>query len=381
MSVLIDDNDSLVQYSPPDGWFKKGEPPEFDDTTHASETSGDTAALPLAAVLLGATATEFDATTHTAVVTGSTAALVFEGTSIGVYGTLGTLNYGQSRLNFSIDGLYIGSYLAPLVSTNFQNTLFFISPALNETQHELVVTVDQNVAPLNVTLFLNYFIYTTTSTARKTLLVDDADASVTYSPNGWESSNSSDSCLGSTQHVSASVGSWAATSFNGTGISVVGSISQTGFNASVVIDGGQPVISRIVLEGNALGIDYFLVKGPPLAASTQSQPVPPSHTSATPQSPKKLPLVAIVGGAIGGLVILMLLGVAVIYKRRGRAHHDPTQPGGSILPRWTESNDDGLSITAPRPFQLLLQSQSTEPLPPPYVSISKNLPRAVVRRT
>ncbi|KAJ6511182.1 hypothetical protein C8R45DRAFT_1162762 [Mycena sanguinolenta] len=356
MSVIIDDSDPLVQYSPPGGWSQGGEPPEFNATTHTSATAG------------------------------STAALVFEGTSISVYGTIG-VNPGLLSLNFSIDGADIDSYQVPVVVAEpVHNRLFWTSPTFPEAQHELVVTLDQNTTQQNTLLFLDYFIYTTTSTTGKTLLIDDADASVTYSPDGWASSNSCDSCLESTSHISTSVGSWAATSFNGTGISVVGTPSQTGLKVSIVIDESQPVISQsqtpenqlfntsnlqsgphtiniTVLEGNSLGIDYFLVAGSALA-DTQSPSVPSaSHPSVTPQFSKKLPIAAIVGAACGGLVILVLLLWAVMTWKRAR--YDNTQASASILPRWVRSDVDSLPVTAPRPFQPPLLSESADTVPPP----------------
>ncbi|KAJ6511178.1 hypothetical protein C8R45DRAFT_775440, partial [Mycena sanguinolenta] len=122
--ILVDDNDPLVQYSSPGGWFRAGEAPEFDSTTHGSATPGDTATL------------------------------VFEGISIGVYGTIAHSSE-HSSLNFSVDGVYIGSYQAPLRSTAIHNHLFWTSPAFNETQHTLVVTVNTR----SPTFYLDYFIY------------------------------------------------------------------------------------------------------------------------------------------------------------------------------------------------------------------------------
>jgi hypothetical protein len=43
--VIIDDNDSSVQYNTPGGWLETGNVPQFDGTTHASGTQGDTATL------------------------------------------------------------------------------------------------------------------------------------------------------------------------------------------------------------------------------------------------------------------------------------------------------------------------------------------------
>ncbi|KAF8146309.1 hypothetical protein K438DRAFT_525944 [Mycena galopus ATCC 62051] len=119
MSVIIDDNNPLVQYNPPSGWSRAGKAPEFDATTHTSATPGDTATL------------------------------AFDGTSISVYGTVAP-SFG-SRLNFSIDGVDLGSYEAPLGPVAIQNQLFWISPAFNETTHQLVVTVakDASLAGVN----------------------------------------------------------------------------------------------------------------------------------------------------------------------------------------------------------------------------------------
>ncbi|KAJ6511167.1 hypothetical protein C8R45DRAFT_402134 [Mycena sanguinolenta] len=361
MSVIVDDNDPLVQYSPPGGWSTSGVAPEFEVTAHASATPGDTATL------------------------------VFEGISIGVYGSVAPSS-GQSSLNFSIDGMDMGSFKAPPVPVAVHNQLFWTSPVFNEKQHTLVVTV--NTSELrSLTLFLDYFVYITNSTAGQTLLIDDTDASVDYSPDGWQSFNSTDNCLESTQHVSTSIGSWATASFNGTGISLFGPPGQKGFSASIVVDGTQPVTSRsqtglgenqlfntsglspgphtinvTILEGN-LGIDYSIVShaGSPAPATPQ----PASAPTGTPQSgsSKTTPLiVATVGGAIGGLIVLVLLSAVMIWQRRRRsARRNNIQPGVSVLPRWVRRDTDDPSITTPRPFQ---SSETTEP--PPGVSV---LPR------
>ncbi|KAJ6511170.1 hypothetical protein C8R45DRAFT_1162723 [Mycena sanguinolenta] len=327
MSILIDDSDPSVQYSSLGGWSTPGNVPEFNATTHTSATPGDTATVG------------------------------FQGSSISVYGTLAPSS-GASRLNFSIDGVDSGFYEAPLVPVAIQNQLFWKSPVFSEAQHTLVVTVDQDsslpeVNRWNRTFFLDYFIYTTNSTGGQTLLVDNTDTSVTYWP-GWKSFNNISNSLESTQHVSTSVGSWAAASFNGTGISLFGTPGQKGFSASIVVDGSKPVISKsqtdgdrifntsglspgphtinvTVLEGN-LGIDYFLVydAGSPAPATTpQGQPVPSPSPSGTPQLPlpppgathssKKPPVSAIVGGAVGGLTLLLLILVTVFIMRRRRA--------------------------------------------------------------
>ncbi|KAF8130411.1 hypothetical protein K438DRAFT_1999443 [Mycena galopus ATCC 62051] len=360
MIILIDDNDPLVQYSPPGGWNRFGQAPEFDNTTHASATSGDTATL------------------------------AFVGTSISVYGTQAG-NIGKSRLNFSVDGVVLDSIEARLMPETLHNQLFWTSPTFNETEHQLVITrtEDQGTpgAKLNSTFFLDYFVYTTTATARQSVLFDDSDASVIYSLGGWQPNTTSQDCLEGTQHVSTSAGSWVALSFDGTGISLVGSPSHTGFTASIVLDGSQPVMSHTqqlfstsllpsgphtinitVLDASPLGIDYFLVQDDleiPNVSLTSSPSSGSTRTAApgTPQS-SKLPIAAVVGGAMGGLVVLVLaLTFILIWRRRARARRNDDSSAVSAMPR---CDTNGHRITAPHPFPLLRSNGTANPSPPPY---------------
>ncbi|KAJ7711292.1 hypothetical protein B0H14DRAFT_3639900 [Mycena olivaceomarginata] len=176
--VIIDNNNSSVQYNTPGGWLETGNVPQFDGMTHASGTQGDTAML----VFEGASAQSFGSTLPKHGISNL-------GTLIRVYGTVAPSS-GQSRLNFSIDDTEVGFYQAP-EGPAVNNSLFWTSPSLEYTLHKLVITVDQDTAlsqqanPLNRTFFLNYFIYKTTSTAGKPGVIDDNDLSVTYSPK-WD---------------------------------------------------------------------------------------------------------------------------------------------------------------------------------------------------
>jgi hypothetical protein len=241
-----------------------------------------------------------------------------------------------------------------------------------------VITVDQDasdappVNPFNRTFFLDYFIYKTTSTAGKTVVIDDNDLSVTYSPK-WDLEHSH-ARLENTRHLSNTQvdETWAAVSFNGTtpstllnettsqcpgtGISLFGSSGLAGpdqvFVASVAIDGSQSgiisqsgdqtplshsgalpagshTINVTVLEGSTLIIDYFLVKnglGITSGTPTPGSPTPsggPTQTGApgTPAVPKTSNIAPIVGGAIGGLIILALILILdLIRRRRARTH-------------------------------------------------------------
>ncbi|KAJ7874445.1 hypothetical protein B0H13DRAFT_1894548 [Mycena leptocephala] len=115
MKVIVDDNDSLVQYNfvqvndhKPNGWISLGRTPEFAGTNHASATSGNTAKL------------------------------TFNGTSISVFGSLAGPSNGRTRWNFDIDGIESGSYDAPPTSPSIPNQHFWTSPDLDATSHALL---------------------------------------------------------------------------------------------------------------------------------------------------------------------------------------------------------------------------------------------------
>jgi hypothetical protein len=228
---------------------------------------------------------------------------------------------------------------------------------------------------LDRTFFLDYFVYNTASAAGKTVLFDDNDASLAYSPD-WQSNTGSDRSLQGTEHVSTAAGAWVALSFEGedtyfllmnttqilcpgTQISIFGPSSQKGLQASVVIDGsdsksgvisqskkqnplfisavlplGHHTMNVTLLTGDSTAIDYFLVTsnlGVPTTATPVSSP-PPQGTPASDGAQKPVssspaaskasnapPIAAIVGGAVGGLALLLLLLIAVLmWRRRSR---------------------------------------------------------------
>jgi hypothetical protein len=133
-----------------------------------------------------------------------------------VFGTV--RDNGQARMNFTIDnGGTSGSFDVPELTRSgpTHNKLFWASPALEGAAHTLSIIVDQDSNLDNQqTLFLDYFVYTTTSTGRKSVLVDDSDIRVTYSQD-WDFQNDSDASLERTQHVSTSDGSWVSLTFEG----------------------------------------------------------------------------------------------------------------------------------------------------------------------
>ncbi|KAJ7659294.1 hypothetical protein DFH06DRAFT_1297409 [Mycena polygramma] len=336
MDVIVDDNDPLVRYSA-GGWAKGGRAGvEFDGTTHSSGHPGDTAVL------------------------------AFNGISIKVFGTLG---FGQGTMNSSVDGAEPFQYSAGPRPAASHNQKFWESEALAYASHELTITVDQYVPFPNTTFFLDYFVYNTTTAAGKTILMDDS--ALNYSLNGWRSFQLCDGCLNGTEHIAEEAASSVAINFEGTLISVFGTLGGVGADISVDIDGSQATmdtthdrqlfVSRMLTPGshvmnitsltaNAVDIDYLLVA--PNTATTAASAASGSATGSQQASTKPstdLPIGAIVGGAVGGLAFLALVFVAVLTQNR-RLNR---QPG-------TES----ASITAVHPFVLSDDNEDLEP--PPY---------------
>ncbi|KAK7017634.1 parallel beta-helix repeat protein [Favolaschia claudopus] len=331
MSVLVDDNDLSVQYNSHSGWEKHGQAPEFNATTHASATRGDTATLE------------------------------FQGTSISIYGSLGPSAPG-ARLNFSLDGLDAGSFVGNGTPQAQHNQLFWTSSTVQEASHTLVVTVDHDTATpqvnlLNRTFFLDYFIYNTSAVNAPgtTEFIDDTDTKVIYSDH-WNAANNSDGSLQGTFHTNKVPGAWAAIKFQGTAISLFGKAKGP---LSYVIDSSPPVTTSIpsktggqifhlnelvssphtlnitFLYPGDLAIDGFFVAPvgdtPPVAGTSSSSTtvVTQAATAASSSagasfSSKRPPIGAIVGGAAGGVVLLLLLLFGILFRRRWRAR--TTQP-------------------------------------------------------
>ncbi|KAK7018406.1 hypothetical protein R3P38DRAFT_1299656 [Favolaschia claudopus] len=378
MSVLVDDSDPFVKYNSQSGWEKWGLPSvEFNGTTHASATRGDTATLE------------------------------FQGTSISVYGSLGPSAPG-ARLNFSLDGLDAGSFIGNGTPRSQHNQLFWTSSTVQEASHTLVVTVDHDTATpqvnqLNRTFFLDYFIYNTSSVNAPGTkeFIDDTDAKVIYSDH-WNAGKD-DGSLQGTFHTNKLPGAWAAIKFQGTSISLFGATSG---NLSYVIDSLPPVtiparsrLSGLVFQSNGLSssshtlnitalspadlaIDSFFVataggnatSSQSSQSSTATSRSEASPTSSSPQQQKshaaKLP--SVIGGVVGGVVLLVLISAFVLLRRRrNRARNNDTR-SGSLMSRWLRRQDPQAGIIV-RPFRSSLpDSENLEQPPPPYTL--KHLP-------
>jgi len=97
--------------------------------------------------VLGGSSSELDSTTHGSNVTGSTAVLTFNGTSLGLYGTIAPTNEnGQPVTSYSIDNGTAFTYTAPTTNSTLYQQLFYDTYNLKAGMHTLTVTV-KNIHP------------------------------------------------------------------------------------------------------------------------------------------------------------------------------------------------------------------------------------------
>ncbi|KAJ7148553.1 hypothetical protein C8R43DRAFT_1108083 [Mycena crocata] len=348
MIIIVDNFDPLVQYNPPANWIHGGSSIEYNKTTASSKTQGDTATFS------------------------------FEGTTIAVYGTVGPNNGSESTMSFSIDSdaSTTFDYTAPKTTSALYHQLFIGTSNLSEGSHTLWVT-QKSTSPDGI-IFLDYFLYNGTATAGKTIFIDDVDV-IEYSPSGW-SSGSSLHTLKHTLHTCKAPGCRFSFSFEGTSASVHGPIANLGsggFNASVTIDGGAPVLiyheppATTTYNNQLFGtsdlspgnhtmvlttlteqrfyVDYFLVEGAANAAAASVSNLPPPIPTLPSPSPvaTSISRAAVIGCTVGGVVALVCLLVCVwMWRRRRRVA-------------------DGPEI---HPFNLLVASSNveSEPAPPSY---------------
>jgi hypothetical protein len=117
---------------------------------------------------------------------------------------------GGETLVFTVEGS-IGSFMAPATPSDIYHQLFFASATLEEGSHTLSI-VHNSVGHLP-TISLDYFLYNTTSTAGKTLFIDDSDPRIQYDSD-WERVQDNNS-FQHTVHMSQSTGAVMSLNFEG----------------------------------------------------------------------------------------------------------------------------------------------------------------------
>ncbi|KIK83955.1 hypothetical protein PAXRUDRAFT_832016 [Paxillus rubicundulus Ve08.2h10] len=132
MTTIVDDRDPWITYT--GDWFLGGESPEYQNTTHGTTTAG------------------------------SSASFNFTGTSVGVYGTVGSTQFyhvdvGSPISIYNLDHFPAVSFYAPALNSASYHYQFYISPPLNDTIHYLVITS----VNMSSVLWLDYLQYTPSS--------------------------------------------------------------------------------------------------------------------------------------------------------------------------------------------------------------------------
>ncbi|KAJ7869525.1 hypothetical protein B0H13DRAFT_2350915 [Mycena leptocephala] len=347
-TVIVDDSDShQVQYNPQANWQQKGKPTEFRGTTMFSNQPNDSATF------------------------------TFVGTSVSVYGTVEKGDGGEN-LAFTIEGS-TGLFVAPHASSDTYHQLIFASATLEEGSHTLSIIHNSTGHP--PTIDLDYFLYNTTSTAGKTVFIDDSDPRIRYE-SGWEQRVDNNS-FQHTNHASQSAGAVLSFTFEGSSISFNGLIlPNVGLNASVVIDEAAPLpitsqgqkgptensllfssseltpgnhtIVITTLNDHPLIIDYFLVQAGAASSSDStstsiltSTPLPQA-TMPVPQHAvnSKSPLIpAVIGGSVTLLLILVLGLFGMLWWRRRARRNKKDQPSFITLKHRRQSELSVATLT------------------------------------
>lgn len=102
------------------------------------------------------------------------------GSSITVYASVAP-NSPAASMSFVVDNSMKGSYTsAANLATGLFHEALWTSPSMNEGTHTLVIT--QTGAAASGVIYLDYFLYDTTSTSVGSYFLDDRDQSITYTP-------------------------------------------------------------------------------------------------------------------------------------------------------------------------------------------------------
>ncbi|KAI0677769.1 hypothetical protein C8Q78DRAFT_109985 [Trametes maxima] len=317
-TVLVDDSNPIVQYQ--SGWdWQPG------------------------------VSVEVDGTRHQAKIAGITASLVFTGSGIQVVGTLGASDsYGQPKTTYSIDNKVVGSYNAPFTpsGTTLYNVTFFSIGNLQHGDHEIVITNTDGTSPN--AFFLDYFLVDPSAAAPAVVASPPAAATtpkstapspttpssptlttthtVTQSPPSQTPSQSQSQAQSQAQaQAQAQVHSQSSTQSQGSQTST-SSVSGPGStpsptSSSSTGSGSSSVTTQLL---------YSYSNGSASVVSTVTVPLAVSATATAaqgaaiePSSSSSSHVGAIVGGAVGGaFVLIVLVGLWICLRRRRQLRED-----------------------------------------------------------
>ncbi|KAJ6602829.1 hypothetical protein DFH09DRAFT_1019948 [Mycena vulgaris] len=366
--AIVDDRDSLIQYA--GTWTNGGAPIEFHGSTKWSSSEG------------------------------STASFTFVGTSVTVYASVEAHHADTATMSFTVDNSPAGSYTSPSnLGDGLYHEALWTSPTMSEGTHTLVIT--QTVAQSGGRIYLDYLTYETTSVSVGSYFVDDRDPSITYTPE-WRKFDQTQNDFQHTSQESTSAGDSFSIKFEGKSIAFYGGLtsSDVGVIASIVLDGGTPVLyttpsdppawvnnlifnSGEISDGphtlvvtattdHTLWADYFLI-GPGTPASPATPPTPPTTTTTT---------TAVSSGTTTSVSPNLPAGssgsrAASVSSGSTKTDSHSTKSGASSTPSSLgsspSSGSSSLSSAAPGPL-----SSDSSSLAPPLPISAKSTPVAAI---
>ncbi|KAF7359833.1 hypothetical protein MVEN_00708700 [Mycena venus] len=303
--AIVDNRDPLVHYA--GIWFPGGTPSEYSLSTTASTTVG------------------------------STASFTFEGTSIGVYATVAAINPPQSSLSFLVDNSISGTYTPPgNLESDVHHQELWTSPTLSDGTHTLVIT--QTTAQ-NAVIYLDYFLYNTTSTSVAAYFIDDRDPRIKYT-GGWRELES-EGYFKHTSQGSSTKGDSLSFTFEGTAISFYGAINNGTAKgqilASISVDGG-PSFSYPAPGPSPQTTNFLIFSSGDLSPGKHALVVTAETDQTVSADYFLVAPSVIIGAAVGGavfLVLLVLIAVAVFLcvrrKKRHQGRHVKEIPSSPVL--------------------------------------------------
>ncbi|EIW61157.1 uncharacterized protein TRAVEDRAFT_43982 [Trametes versicolor FP-101664 SS1] len=234
---------------------------------------------------------------------------------VGVIGCGGeTVNWGWPSELFVIDGKTYAIHHDPTADPKamFFNVQFFASPTLTPGVHTLVVTNPNGTAPNR--LWPDHFWYIPSDVASST--VTQSTSSGTTLSSTKSTSLSSSLASASSTHTSATLATLATASQSTS--SVASSIVPTTSLLPTAQSPASTITSSMLVTSDALTSDTSSFVSTPsllasVSASTSVSVAPESALSGSAASGRPPNLVAIIGGAVGGAVAVLLLAMLAIY--------------------------------------------------------------------
>ncbi|KAH9474992.1 hypothetical protein JR316_0012091 [Psilocybe cubensis] len=272
----------------------------------------------------------FQTTSYVRNATGSTATFKFTGTSVSVFGTLDSADLGRGTpiSSYRIDNGQPVIYTGPTPDSEQYKQQFFQSPTLPPGPHTLVIVVQSEAG-----YYLDYF----TVTPDPVVVVSSSaplasSSSESSSPVPNTNHNPSTSAF-STSTTSTTTSSWS--SFTTTSSSHPSDFTNT-FTSSATLSG----------------------------ASTSSGPGATSTPEQSSRSTVESSKVGIaVGGAIGGLALLLVAFITALCMRRQlRAKHSTRLP---------DNNQNQAEMNSHNPYSQVSVSPFVNSPPPQTVSSSE----------